>query len=89
MMNAMLKKTDFFAQRLRQVRTKAGLTQQELADRSGLAWSTIQQFEVGRREPSFAALVKLAAGLGVSLSAFDQPAPEPEKPARRRRKGKE
>ena len=79
-------KTEFFAERLRQLRKAAGLTQQQLADRSGLAWSTIQQFESARREPAFAILVKLAAGLGVSLSAFDPPAAEPEKPKRRKAK---
>ena len=60
-----------------------------MAERSGLAVNTIRQFEYGRREPTYETLVKLAAGLGVSLSAFDPPAePKPAagagKPKRKR-----
>lgn len=74
----------FFALQLRALRNKANLSQPELAEAAGLAVSTIRQFEYGRREPTYETLVKLAQGLGVSLSAFDPPE---DKPARRR-KGK-
>lgn len=70
----------FFAIRLCQLRHSAGLTQSALATKAGLSIDAVRQFEYGRREPAFATLVKLAAGLGVSLSAFDQPE-EPAKPA--------
>jgi transcriptional regulator with XRE-family HTH domain len=70
----------FFAERLRELRTKAKLSQPELAEECGLAVGTIRQFEQGRREPTYETLVKLAEGLGVSLSAFDPP-------AKRRKKG--
>jgi transcriptional regulator with XRE-family HTH domain len=46
----------------------------EVAERSGVAISIIRQVEQGPREPTSGTLVKLAAGLGVSLSAFDQAA---------------
>jgi transcriptional regulator with XRE-family HTH domain len=82
-----------FARRLRELRGTAGLTQQELADRSGLSLPGIKQFEIGRREPAFQALLKLAHGLGVPLSAFDpeanEPAPKPAKKPRRRKPGRD
>ncbi len=60
-----------FAERMKNLREAAGLTQAALAERSGIGVSTLRQFEYGRREPTYGTLVKLAAGLGVSLSAFD------------------
>jgi len=68
----------FFAERLRQLREQAGFSQPGLAECSGVAVSTIRQFEYGLREPTYGTLVKLAAGLRVSLSAFDAPAAESE-----------
>lgn len=76
----------FFAERLKALRTKAGLSQRELSRRSGVAVSTIRQFEYGLRQPTYGTLVKLAQGLGLSLEAFDQAAPAPAKA--RGRKGK-
>jgi transcriptional regulator with XRE-family HTH domain len=70
----------FFAERLKALRDHAALSQSVLAERSGVAISTIRQFEYGRREPTYGTLVKLAKGLGVSLSAFEQ---EEHAPARR------
>jgi transcriptional regulator with XRE-family HTH domain len=72
----------FFALRLKELREKADLSQPELAERCRLAVGTIRQFEQGRREPTYATLVKLAEGLGVSLSAFEpakktEPTPPP------------
>lgn len=77
----------YFAGRLRELRTAAGLTQKVLSERSGIPEVTIRQLEAGRREPVFDTLVKIAQGLGVSLSAFDPPPEEP--PKRNRRKAKD
>ena len=60
-----------FAELLKALRDQAGLSQNGLAERSGVAVSTIRQFEYGMREPTYGTLVKLARGLGVSLGAFD------------------
>jgi transcriptional regulator with XRE-family HTH domain len=78
----------FFAERLKQLRAEAGLSQPALAERAEIPVSTIRQFEQGRREPTFATLLKLAAGLDVSLSAFDPPAEGPEPPAPKKPRGK-
>lgn len=79
----------FFADRLRELRTQAGLTQKELSELSGLGISTIRQFEYGLREPVFRTLVRLTRALGVTLAAFERPeAPTPEEPKLRRRRKK-
>ena len=73
-----------FADRLKVLRAAAALSQPQLAKQTGLHVGTIRQFEQGRREPTYGTLVKLAAGLGVSLSAFDVQADvEPEPSASR------
>ena len=66
-----------FPARLRELRTKSGLSQTELSKRSGVPQTTIAAYEVGRNAPSWAAAVRLATTLGVSLDAFlVSPAPE-------------
>lgn len=40
-----------FAERLKQRRTEAGLTQKELAEKSNVTDKTIQNYELGRRRP--------------------------------------
>ena len=74
----------YFADRLRELRRAAGLSQPGLAEASGVAVSTIREFEQGRREPTLGTLLKLAAGLSASLSAFDPPPGQP-KPTRKPR----
>ena len=58
------------AQRIRRWRVEAGLTLQDLAERSGLATSTIQKIETLQMGPSVAVLLKIARGLGRSASDF-------------------
>ena len=74
----------FFAERLKELRNNAGLSQPGLAVRSGVGVSTIRQFEYGRREPTYGTLVKLARGLGVSLAAFNHLEDQEARPAPRR-----
>ena len=65
-----------FARRLRTLRQAAGLTIADLAEASGLAWTTVQSAESGARaDPRWSTVVALAEGLGVSTDAFrDDPA---------------
>jgi transcriptional regulator with XRE-family HTH domain len=81
---------DGFAMRLKELRTKAGMTQPELATRSGLSKGGIADLEQGRREPSLATAAKLAGALGVTIDALHKPAAKSMKPAKRGRprKGK-
>jgi transcriptional regulator with XRE-family HTH domain len=50
--------------RIRRWREEAGLTLQELANRSDLATSTVQKVETGQMIPSVVVLLKLSHGLG-------------------------
>jgi transcriptional regulator with XRE-family HTH domain len=59
-----------FAELLRSHREKAGLSQEELADRAGLHRTFISQVERGLKSPSLNSLVSLAAALGLKLSKF-------------------
>jgi transcriptional regulator with XRE-family HTH domain len=72
----------YFGVRLRELRAKAGLTQAELAAKSGLHRQMIARFELGTRGPSWESAVALAAALGVSVQEFVGPM------VPRRRKGK-
>ena len=56
-----------FGQRVRTIRKKNGLSQEELADRSKLHRNYISDVERGRRNLSLDALLKLSAGLGIQL----------------------
>ncbi len=52
------------SRRIRRWREDDDLTLQELAERGGLATSTVQKVETGQMIPSLAVLLKLARGLG-------------------------
>lgn len=49
---------------LREARTKARLSQPELARRAGVAQSVISAYESGKREPSLSTLMRLVAATG-------------------------
>lgn len=52
---------------LREARERAGLTQRELAARSGSAQSEIARIERGRREPGFSTIERLVRAAGFDL----------------------
>lgn len=53
---------------VRDLRTKKSLTQVELANKCGLDRNYIGMLERGERNPSYLTLVKIASGLGLSMS---------------------
>jgi transcriptional regulator with XRE-family HTH domain len=55
---------------LTRIREERGLTQQGLADASGVNKATINQIERGRRSPNLETLEKLATGLDVEMADF-------------------
>lgn len=67
---------------LRTARTRAGLTQAELARRAGTSQATISAYEHGRKAPSVETLGRLLAAAGARLtvapgsSAVIRPAPD-------------
>lgn len=52
---------------IKELRTKAGMTQQELADKLGVQQSSIAMYESGNRVPSTALLPALSKALGCSI----------------------
>jgi transcriptional regulator with XRE-family HTH domain len=61
-----------FMDRLKELRDKAGLTQQQLAEQSGIPIGSIRNHEQGHRVPSWGSVVKLAKTLGVTCEAFSE-----------------
>ena len=55
---------------LREERTRAGLTLEQLAQRADLSTAHLSRLESGDRQPSVAALIALSRALGVSMSTL-------------------
>ena len=58
---------------LRQARTRAGLSQRELARRAGTAQSVIARIERGQTSPTLETLERLLAAAGVELNPQLEP----------------
>jgi DNA-binding XRE family transcriptional regulator len=56
-----------FAANLRRLRTEAGLSQEGLAERTGLHPTEISRLERAVREPRLGTMVRVARGLGVKV----------------------
>lgn len=73
------KKGNRFGDAVRKARTTVGITQEELADKSGLDRSYIGGVERGERNPTLTVIEKIAGGLGISLAdLFSYSTHEPE-----------
>lgn len=59
-------KLTYLGNRIRTARLDCGLTQQELADQTGLAVKTIQDIEKGRKNPTYETLSLLIERLGIT-----------------------
>jgi transcriptional regulator with XRE-family HTH domain len=58
------------AESLREERSRAGLTLEQLAQRADLSTAHLSRLESGERQPSVAALIALSRALGVSMSTL-------------------
>jgi len=56
--------------RIREIRKKKEMTQEDLAYKAGLDYSYINQIENGKRNPSMEAVEKIAKALGVKVQAL-------------------
>ena len=66
-----LKWKAFISQRIKESRTEKGLTQGELAERSGIPQSHVSRIENAVHSPSRKTLERLAAALEIPVSTFD------------------
>src|SRR5438034_3599006 len=67
---AMTKDERSFGQRLREARIRAGLSQSELEERSGIPKARLSRYENGHVVPSIQTLERLAVALGVSEASL-------------------
>lgn len=78
---------EVFAERLREIRKAAGLTQDELAEKSGVPQSSISRLEKPGTIPPWDVVVALAKTLGVSCQDFlEEPGAKEKKPAKKEKK---
>lgn len=56
------------AEKIREHRRSAGLTQRELAQALKISQNTVSQYESGKRNPTVKKLVEISALLGCSVS---------------------
>lgn len=73
-----------FAGRLKELRERAGITQQQLGEKAGIHKLTVAKLEQGIREPSWATVQTLAAALGVTCEAFAAELENPDDEKRKR-----
>jgi transcriptional regulator with XRE-family HTH domain len=60
-------------QNVKRIRQDRGLTQEELAERSGFSQQYISGLEQGRRNPTIVSIYELATALGVSHMELVRP----------------
>jgi transcriptional regulator with XRE-family HTH domain len=64
------KNLEAFGKRVASIRQKQGLTQDQLANKTGLSIDTIGAIEQGRRWARLTTLHKLAKGLGITTDSL-------------------
>jgi DNA-binding XRE family transcriptional regulator len=62
---------EFIGEKIRELRKGANLTQEQLAENSGIPQSHISRIESGRHSPSHKTLTRIAKALGVSVGDLD------------------
>jgi len=65
------------AARLKELRHRAKISQEELGSRAGLHWTYLSDLERGRQTPTLDVVNRLARGLGVTLADFFSPFDQP------------
>lgn len=57
-------------ERIREARKQRNMTQKQLAEAAKVATGTIQQYELGKREPRYDILLRLSSALNISVAAL-------------------
>ena len=65
-----MREADSASEKIKKARHLMGLTQKQLADKSGLSIATIQGYEQGKYKPKFESLCKIAWALDIPLADF-------------------
>jgi DNA-binding XRE family transcriptional regulator len=65
------KRTEHLGMKIKEFRAKKSMTQEDLAELSGLPQSHISRLESGKHSPSHLTLEKIAKALGVSIHDID------------------
>jgi transcriptional regulator with XRE-family HTH domain len=83
-----------FGPRLRELREKAGMTQEQLGELANCAKNTVARLERGEQEPAWPLVLAFAKALGVDCTTFTEPAtfqdkPKPGRPAKAKPKATE
>jgi transcriptional regulator with XRE-family HTH domain len=78
--------TERIGRQVAQARTKAGLTQAEMAERMGTTQSAVSRLESGRSVPSLRILEKVARATGSSIEVVVEPEGRLPTSAERRRR---
>jgi uncharacterized protein len=71
---------------VRRLREQAGVSQTELAERSGVAQSAISDYERGRKEPALSTLQRLATAVDLDVNVSFSPTPSAKTLASLRRR---
>jgi transcriptional regulator with XRE-family HTH domain len=82
--------TGYFAEKLKALRERKGVSQYALAKLTGLSKQGLSRLELGEREPTWTTVQLLSLALDVDCAAFADPAlalpePEPSRPRGRPR----
>jgi transcriptional regulator with XRE-family HTH domain len=80
-----MRKSETLGQRLRHLRRAADVTQERLAAQTGLAVSSIRNWEQDHRTPNVFALLKIARALGLRMEDFVDGAVHSKKAAAERK----
>jgi transcriptional regulator with XRE-family HTH domain len=75
------------AQALKHWREVRGISQRDLADKSGVGYASIARIETGRQDPTVSLFSRLAEALEISLADLVTEA-KASRPARKRARGK-
>ena len=69
-MHSTCSETVAFGQRLRELRAERGVSQDQLASRTGIHPTAIGRLERGDREPRLGTILRLLRGLGIHAGAL-------------------
>jgi transcriptional regulator with XRE-family HTH domain len=75
-----------FGARIRELRNRAELSQEELADRADLHWTYLSDVERGRQSPTLDVVNRLARALKITIADLCSPLNEPFRARYRKRR---